>query len=107
MARAVTERALLSGSAPARAPTFPGRAAALCAGHASLAGVADPAPRSAGLVSAAGLLVHRGPGAALRLVLADALFPIAFLDMVGHPLLLVRVLRFVSAWHVGLLTAGP
>src|SRR5262249_40563036 len=58
--------------------------------------LAPPAPR---LLAAPGFLVHGGPGAALRLVLAGPARLVALFDMFGLALLLVRVLRLVSLRH--------
>src|SRR5690606_26285510 len=53
----------------------------------------------AGLLAAVGLAVHGGPGAAFRLALGDAALLVAFLDVFGLSLLLVRVGRLVATWH--------
>src|SRR3712207_7208219 len=44
-------------------------------------------------------LVHRGPRVALGLVLGGAALLVAFLDVLGLPLLLFGVLRLVAARH--------
>jgi len=43
--------------------------------------------------------VDRRPGTTFRLFFADATFAVALFDVVGLALLLVRVLRFVTARH--------
>src|SRR2546430_1663307 len=43
------------------------------------------------LLAAVSLLVHSRPGAALCFVLGNATLLVAFLDMLGHPLLLAGV----------------
>src|SRR5690606_30445254 len=53
----------------------------------------------AGLLAAARFLVHRRPGAALGLLVADAAILIAFLDMFGLALLLVGIAALVAAGH--------
>src|SRR5690606_20948888 len=51
------------------------------------------------LLAAAGRLVDRGPGATLRLFLADAALLVALLDVAGLALLLRGVARLVAARH--------
>src|SRR5690348_17205089 len=46
------------------------------------------------------LLVHRAPGALLRLFLRHAFLLVPFFDVFGFPLLLARVTGFVSARHL-------
>src|SRR5438094_5564082 len=58
-----------------------------------------PSPRSTSLLATTRLFVHGGPGAPLRLFAAHAAVLVALLDVLLHSLLLIRVLRFVTAWH--------
>ena len=51
------------------------------------------------LLSAAGFLVHGGPGAPLRLTARDATLLIPFLDMLRLTLLLARIRGLIPAWH--------
>jgi hypothetical protein len=53
----------------------------------------------AGLVAAARLLVHRCPGTAFGLFVADTAILIAFLDMLGLALLLVGIFILVALGH--------
>ena len=53
----------------------------------------------AALPTAVRLLVYRRPGASFRFLVVDAAALIAFLDVFGLALLLVRVTRFVSPGH--------
>src|SRR5687768_4552273 len=66
-------------------------------------GLRPPVPRAARLLAPVRLGVHRGPGAALRLLLARAVLHVAVGDVLGAALLLVRVLALVSPRHFGLL----
>src|SRR5690606_19815496 len=50
-------------------------------------------------LAAAGFLVHRGPGAALRFLAADAAILVAFFDMFGLALLLVGIAALVASRH--------
>src|SRR5678815_3013851 len=53
-----------------------------------------------GLLAAAILLVHRGPGDPLGGLLGFAFLLLAGLDVGGLALLLVGVAGFVAAWHI-------
>src|SRR5712671_836220 len=57
------------------------------------------AAAGAALLAAVGFLVDRRPGPAFRLLARDATRFVAFLDMLGLPLLLAGVARFVAARH--------
>jgi hypothetical protein len=59
-------------------------------------GLASTAAR---LLAAAGFLIDGGPSAPLGLVLRDASVLVAFLYVLRLPFLLIRVCRFVAAWH--------
>src|SRR5882672_8037719 len=79
---------------------MPGRHGAAC-GILSRRGLSRrryAATRSAA-GAATGLLVHRGPGARLRFLLADTVFLVAFFDVARLTFLLARIRRLVSAWH--------
>jgi hypothetical protein len=53
----------------------------------------------AALLPAVSFLNYGGPSSALCFVLGDATLLVAFLDVLGHPLLLVGVTRFISTGH--------
>src|SRR5690348_16846308 len=53
----------------------------------------------AGFLAAVILLVHGGPGAALRLLLAHAAILVALFDVVGFALLLGRIRALVASRH--------
>src|SRR5579863_608456 len=57
------------------------------------------APRPAGALPAAVVLVHRRPGATFGFLLRNAAVLITFLDMLCLALLLPGVFRLVAAWH--------
>src|SRR5690606_26891798 len=59
------------------------------------------APRPTGALAAAGLLVHRRPGAGLGFVLGNALGLVALLDVLGLALLLVGVFVLAASGHGG------
>jgi hypothetical protein len=54
---------------------------------------------AAWLLATAMHLVHSCPRSALSLLVGHAAFLVAFLDVLGLPLLLIRVFGFVPAWH--------
>jgi hypothetical protein len=54
---------------------------------------------ASGLFSTTVNSVDSGPGSALRFFLWNAAILVAFLYVLGLPLFLVRVFRFVAAWH--------
>src|SRR5258708_6020717 len=103
-------RVALACAALARGGGLACRPRALCRGAAALGDAAAlprwrgvhalAAPRPAGLLRAAGLLVDRGPGAPRCLPLREASLFVAPLDVLRLPLLLLRVPALVSAWHV-------
>src|SRR5688572_1851599 len=74
-------------------------AAAFLATFARRATICGFAATAAALLSAAGLLVHSRPRAALRFPLRDSFVLVPFRDVFRLALLLVRVLRLVSPWH--------
>src|SRR5687768_9127979 len=88
--------ALLGGGASARAGLA---ASALAAAFAGRLLVDRLSSSGAGLLTAAGHLVDRSPGAALSFVLRYASLLVAFLDMLCLPLLLGGVSGFISTWH--------
>ena len=53
----------------------------------------------AGLLPTVRFLVDGCPGSARGLILRCAASLVAFLDMLGHALLLIGIARLVSAWH--------
>ena len=55
------------------------------------------------LLTASGGLVYGGPSALLGFLLRDTPRFVTLFDMLGLPLLLVRVLGFVASWHFQLL----
>src|SRR5271165_4702091 len=62
-----------------------------------------PSFGSACFLPAAVVLVDGGPGSSFGLLLRNAATLIAFRNVVGFALLLIRVFRFVAAWHACLL----
>lgn len=54
------------------------------------------------LLASAGDFINGSPCAPFRLVLARSVLFVAFLDVLGHPLLPIRVFRFAASWHLGL-----
>jgi hypothetical protein len=62
-----------------------------------------PAARATSL-SAAGLLVHRGPGTPLRFAAGHATALVSLFDVLGLTLLLVGVRGLVAPWHI--MTSG-
>jgi len=60
------------------------------------------APAGATLFSTVGFFVYRSPGASLSPTLGGATFLVAFLDVLGHSLLLVAVAGFFAAKHCNL-----
>src|SRR3954451_11430728 len=59
------------------------------------------AAAGAALLATMGFLVDRRPGPAFRLLARDAARFVAFLDMLGLPLLLAGIARLVAARHGG------
>src|SRR5262245_35728829 len=72
--------------------------AALATGR-TVFSLAAPAPR---FLTAASLRVDGRPGPPLGLLLCDAALFVAFFNVLGPTLLLVRVTRLVATWHVWL-----
>src|SRR3954470_24383825 len=100
-ARLAGPRGLPGGSGFGRCrPTRRGAAAeaATFAGRRMVLRLAAP---GAALLAAMGFLVDRRPGPAFRLLARDAARFVAFLDMLGLPLLLAGIARLVAARHGG------